>query len=715
MKFFYVTNLTEQSVKSDVLPWEFKRAADLPPIEEKVRTDKSARQEWYKDPTTKHYFYTALEGINENQRPGKTNPVHRVHAFVVDCDMPLPEERIKVILEKLPIKPSWKEQSLGGNYRLVWLLEKPLASSDDSFVPYLLEKASKWLHLDLLPGLDESAFTNFSRLFCVGDSWVNLGHPPIPLAESERFHFECFQSYAAKNKESNDVDIPLDQVAARLKELYPNFNWPGEFELLSHGPTFWAPGSTSPLSACVMKAGMYSHAAHAPKVFTPWADLLGAEFVRGFVREATASALHDVWFDGSRYWRKINGDYNFEDVRAFNIYLTQNLRLDVKKVPGFLSFLHTERRVDGVGPSVLHPEGIINIGNKKILNNWRGKVEQPDPDDGVDRPFGEDFQFMWDLLRGLIPDEVQRDHLLAWHQRTYYSALNRVPLRGHNLLIMGAAGVGKSLVASEILGKPVGGAVNASSYLVEGKDFQGNLFEYVVWLCEDDTPANNHKARQAFFARLKNMAANEHQVCNIKHVQQSPIISFSRIVITANDDDISAGVIPPLDDSSADKICLLEAGQKPLVKFTSNSEMKAKIAEERPRYLRALLKWKRPEHVQPEPGGERYGFKSYISERLRKLSHVASEVNPVSQLVGMQMKDHFRANPGVKSWTGTMMQLYSKLCSETRATVGTNLLGTAQLFNRHLKLAIRDRLLDEEGMRCETEGKVITIYRPENL
>ncbi len=84
---FHARNLREVSVSSDILPWNFKITTE---ISAKVRTDKAARQLWYRAPSTNHYFYSLLEGSNPNMRVSQVNnPPRLIHGFVADFDLPI--------------------------------------------------------------------------------------------------------------------------------------------------------------------------------------------------------------------------------------------------------------------------------------------------------------------------------------------------------------------------------------------------------------------------------------------------------------------------------------------------------------------------------------------------------------------------------------------------------------------------------------------------
>ena len=135
--FFAAPSAVSKSVQPSV-PWEFQPAV---PISDEIRNNKEARQHFYKDKNLQHCFYTAIEGVCATQRVGKDNPPKAIHGFVADYDLKIPAERIMEAIKAMDLKPSYFETSLGGNFRLVWLLETPLQVETTAFGKFVLQQA----------------------------------------------------------------------------------------------------------------------------------------------------------------------------------------------------------------------------------------------------------------------------------------------------------------------------------------------------------------------------------------------------------------------------------------------------------------------------------------------------------------------------------------------------------------------------------------------
>ena len=718
MKIFSVENLSKLSAKSDLMPWDFQ-AKDIPPS---ARTNKAARQAWYNNPTTSHCFYTGLEGLNDNQRPSKTNEPRAIHAFVADYDLPIPDLAIQEGISKMRLKPSWIEHSLGGNRRLIWLLESPIITGDADLTSTVLEKAVKWLQLGMLPGLDEGAFLSFSRLYCRGDLWLNTGHPPIPADESQAFFVACCKGYSFKSIYTG-VKIPMETVEARLKEVFPNFNWPSDFTPESKGPTFWIPESVSPASAIVKEDGMFTFAAHALKPFYNWSELLGADFVKEYRIQSVSEATRDIWCDGKHYWKKVDGVYRFHDSISISRHMKVSCGISAKADPDtgvscleeMLEHVSAVNRVAGVAPFVCHPDGLlITPDGHRVLNNYRGLVPKPAEKDDQQVKFGERWPFTHSLLYGLMDPPEQIDYLIAWFQRIYKSALFLKPSRGHNVMIMGPAHVGKSLIVNEIFGKALGGSMDASQYLLHGDAFGGELFERILWTLEDDAPASESRIRQRFFSKLKQMAANDGHKYSQKFLIPTQVQWFGRVCVTANVDLQSATVIPPLDDSSGDKLCLFRTVEKHPVKFANREEIQKLLEAERPYFLRDILDWTPPPHVKPETNGERFGFVAYHDPSLLRLSHLVNDVSPLAELVSKCIMEHFILNPARDKWIVTSSELFSELLTDPvneRVIRGTNL----RTFSRQLYAAAKAELFTMKFNLTENpedRRKEWCFYRP---
>ena len=651
--FFYTQNLATQNVQIGN-PWEFQPTEKLTA---RIRGDKEDRQAFYQNPETKHCFYSGIEGLNPALRPGKENEPHKIHAFAADYDVKVPDETVDAAVKSMRIKPSWVERSLGGNVRLVWLLAQPLLVGDYAFCAYVLEQAKKWLHLDLLPALDEPAFTNPSRLLCNGCAWRATGAGEIPLPELQSFFFDCGKSY--RFKAANEVDIPFDLVEKACREKFPKMDWPGIFEPEAQGPSFWIPESTSPASAIIKQTGIVTFSAHATKTFYTWADILGAEFVREFSQSSVTKATAGVYWDGTRFHRQINGGYCSFGQEEASIFFKVDCGMSSKPTKGGASPIDTAKahifsnnRVKGAVPFTFRPSGLITFNGDRVLNTYMAKAMQPAVGTQKWGPHGN-FPTLSAFLENLFDPVEQLMRFLAWYQYYYRSALNQVPLPGQNLFLAGLAGSGKTLVNRRIVGTTVGGFVDASDHLVNGSTFTSHLMHVPHWCLDDDTPSNSPAAQTKLQAMFKKTAANQQMLYNKKFEQATMGEWMGRIGCTTNLDFVSTRIMGTMDDSSADKTLMLRCSAKKFA-FPHRLEMDRILTAEIPFFLRYLDDLIVPDFVERDA---RYGYVAYQEPLLLERTHQTSHAAPFRELLIETLHEYFAASKESPHWKGTSSQL----------------------------------------------------------
>lgn len=642
MNFYSLKNLTDKNLVASV-PWEFK-PAEQP--SEKVCHDKQERQNWYRSKSTDWNFYSAVEGANNTQRVSKDNPPKFINAFVADYDLPITEERINEAIESMPVKPAYVERSLGGNCRLVWLFPRPLPVETSDFAAFILQKAKQWLKLDLLPGLDEGAFEDSTRLYCNGggNNWRKVGDV-LHESKLQAFYVDCAKEFKFKAPEGNAIPLPV--VEAAIKKQFPNFSWPSDFTLDSQGPSFWIPESVSPLSAIVKAEGMVTYSAHAAKPFYNWADILGAEFVKTFNEEAISKATLDIFHDGHSYWRIIDGVYQTVNDRALGIYFREACGIPKAKVDSVLHHVNENARVTGAAPFIFRSPGVIVFNNKKTLNTWKNTVMQPSSS-----PVPENL-WVLDFIRAFFETEEQFNSAMAWLQYFYLSAYELLPRPGQNIFLMGLANRGKTFFSREIVGRIVGGFVDASQYLVRGTAFGSENFHVPVWCIDDETPNGSPGQHDRFSAMMKKAAANQQHLYNQKYEVPTLVEWMGRIIVTANLDYVSSRILGSLDNTSADKTSVFRCTREKIA-FPERYELQKMLATELPLFCRWLLNWVVPDSVVRDG---RYGYVPHHDQALLEQSQQTSKSATLKELLVESMTQYFTDNPTQTEWRGTLTHL----------------------------------------------------------
>lgn len=656
--FFYAENLTSQSLAPGV-PWDF-----IPTeiITAQIRGDKDDRQAWYQNPNTKHFFYTGIEPINPNMRPGKENNPHKIHAFAADYDAKIPAERVKEAIAAMKHKPTWIERSLGGNVRLVWVLSRPLLVDDYAFCAFLLESAIKWLQLELLPALDEGAFKAPSRLLCNGCEWDATGHPPVSESALQAFFVDAGRKF--RFRPANESDIPLDVVEKQIRSQFPNLNWPGEFAVEAQGPSFWIPESVSPLSAIVKPTGIFTFSAHAVKPFYTWADILGAEFVKQFAETTVSKATTDIWWDSKRFWRKIRAQYASLGREEMMNFLRVDCSLSNKPAKDgvaplemALSHIFNHNRIKAAVPFVFRASGPLDFLGERMLNTYIHKPIAPAEGTQTWGASGS-FPFLSTLFDSIFEPASQLPHFLAWFQYYYQSSWHQTPMPGQNVFLMGGVGIGKTLINRQIVGVAVGGFVDASDYLVDGITFNSHLMHTPHWCLDDDTPANSQAANAKLHAMFKKTAANQQFLANEKFQVSGMTEWMGRIGCTTNLDFVSSRIVGPMDNSSLDKTCLFRCAAIGKFRFPGRLETRNLILAELPYFLRWLLDWVAPDEIERDA---RYGFASYQEKSLLEQSHQSNPSAPFKELMIDAFEEFFKSDATATEWRGTVSQLIKML------------------------------------------------------
>lgn len=689
---FYATEnlMTKTVVPCD--PWTFVPAQT---ISTQIRHDKASRQTWYQSRATRWNFYTTTEAANPNQRVSKKdNPPKFLHGFAADYDVKIPMERVKEVVAAMEIKPAWIETSLGEKVRLVWLTPKPLRVDDTDFCIFLLEKAMKWLRLDLLPGLDEGAFLDPTRLLCNGAQWLSTGHGPIGEVPLQVFYVAAGREF--RFVPSDPTEIPLDAVEKKIKEKYPNFTWPSDFVLESQGPSFWVEGSTSPMSAIVKADGMITFSDHADKLFYSWSDICGVDFLKEHADNALANATKDIYWDQKNFWRKKkNGIYTMVAMTELLNFFKVQCRLSSK--PGksgsspvdlALDHIYNANQIVGAGPFLFRPSGVIEYMGRPVLNTYINRAMAPASEPQIWGPDGG-FPFMSLHLDVVFDPPYQKEFFLAWWKHFYTAALTLVPMPGQNIYLMGGAGVGKTWTSRMCVGRSVGGFVDASDHLIGGSSFNSEIYEQPLWCIDDEVVGESSIMQSRFHAIWKKTVANQQFKFSKKYEVPLTIDWMGRILATLNMDFISSRLLGPMDNTVIDKTSVFRCAAEPKIIFPSRYDLEKILERELPCFLRWLLDWEPPAHVLRDV---RYGYKSYQEPSLLDKAHQGSRSAPFKELLIEALQLYFESEKSTTEWRGTVTQLLRLLQLNPHNDSVLRLLRLEQT-NRYLESIQREGLV----------------------
>ena len=241
----------------------------------------------------------------------------------------------------------------------------------------------------------------------------------------------------------------------------------------------------------------------------------------------------------------------------------------------------------------------------------------------------------------------------SWMQRFYTAVLDRVPLQGQALLLVGPTGRGKSLLSNKIISGLVGGFSDASDYLSGQTKFNKDLGKVASWVIDDTTSAASFQDQRRATELLKRAVANPRVEYMAKYADAMSIPWTGRVILSLNMDANSLSVIPSLDTSNRDKLMALLIAESSTTSFPPNAQLEATIEQELPHFGRFLLDWKVPKAVE-DVG--RFGVRSYIDPTIADAAYDNSSRSSIAELVEFFAKRCREVYPDLDRWSGTLTE-----------------------------------------------------------
>lgn len=663
---FSLPNLVSKAVVP-CEPWSFT-SSSIPP-EVKGKEGKKERDRWINNPATKHQVYSAFEGfiaaqrISEGKGADEGNPPFKLYAFVLDIDSPVTEQELLLGIGRMgDTVPNYFERTLSGNARLIWLFEKPVAFPNRRFAVEFLKRAFAQFRFEqVAAGVDLPAFMEPNRYYTNSGEWLVVDAAKrIPYAVLQGLVVEVSEKHLWR-KDRGAVDIPLPAVLAELEKKWPNHGWPGDFVEGSQGPSFWIDGSASPKSAIVKPTGLFTFSSHAVKPFYDWADLLGIQFVEKYKTEMMGKAVEGIYHDGTKYYRKDGyGEWKYYTKEDIASHLNVDRGLSSVKDQGSpsevaraIQFIQNWQGVVGAAPFVFQPTGLVQKSGNRFLNTHTRRPLSPSGEPTVWGPEGN-MPFLSKFFDGIFHPESKpvrpRDYYLSWLSRFYRGAYEMRPESGQNVFMLGAPGVGKTLLSQGILARLMGGAADAEDYLLGTTQFNSELFEVGLWNVDDNSANVDVTTHRKFSAMVKKMAANTTFAYHAKFRVPCAVDWLGRVVVTANADEESARIVPDLSISILDKLSLYRTADVSPVVYPAREQLLKTLEEELPRFARFLLDYQIPEHCL---GTSRFGIKAYHDEELLRLADQSSATASFVEILEHWAAVYFEEHPDKNSWVGT--------------------------------------------------------------
>jgi hypothetical protein len=704
MPLFALPNLVS-NVVTPCIPWEFTCNA---PANTLGKEGKEHRRRWITQATTVHQVYSGFEGMNPGLRISDSrgvdegNPPLKCHALIADVDLPISEEELEAGIKRLgTYVPNYIERTMSGNVRLLWLLEKPVAFPNFRFAKEWLKLALERTRLDSVSaGFDKPAWEDPNRYYTNSGVWCCYNPEiRIPFAVANGWIVETAEKHVWK-KDKGAVEIPLPEVFREIEKKWPGA-WPGDFVEEASGPSFWLPGSESAKSAKVKTTGIFTWSAHAVKPFYSWADLLGIQFVQEFKTKMMGDAVAGIYHDGAAYYRTTGyGEwktFSKEDIcshlrvdRGLSSQKNGDVPSDVDRA---VQYIQNWQGIDGAAPFVFQPHGIIKRNGGTFLNTHTRKTLTPTADKAEWGPKGG-FPWLSAYFDGLFSPHEQLPYFLSWLSRFYCGAYAYSLESGQNVFLLGPPGVGKTFLSQGILPRLFGGSHDAEDYLLGNTSFNSQLFDVALWTVDDNGAGVDNVTHRKFSSMVKKMAANTTFSYHAKFRIPCSVDWLGRVVVTANDDEESARIVPDLSISLLDKLMLFRSSKLPSVEFPARAALLAILDAELPAFARWLLDFDIPAACQ---GTARFGVKAYHEPSLLQTAEQSSRSAGFHEVIDDFLEDFF-AESKDPYWEGSAWQLVKALHQSDLAVASALRSLTADFVSRNLMS------LKAKGFEIETRS-----------
>jgi hypothetical protein len=327
-------------------------------------------------------------------------------------------------------------------------------------------------------------------------------------------------------------------------------------------------------------------------------------------------ARKDYWIKNTREdWITVNETSLRRQLRSCGFSATVREGEVLSDLEECLNKIQRHFDVAYAGPLAGYQKGLIEICSQRILVTSSPKLIEPQS--------GE-CPVLNQLLASMFREQLS--YIRGWLKIAYESLRNGHLRPGQVLVLAGERDSGKSLLQNLITVMFGGRAAKPYRYMRGKTEFNGELFGAEHLMIEDEVASNDLRARRDFGARIKDFTVNEVQSCHIKNRQAISLRPFWRVSVSLNDEPENLMMLPPLDDSLADKLILLKVYKAPLPMPTLTRVERGKfwqtLLNELPAFLDDLTQWEIPAALE----GERFGVKHFHHpELLEALEDLAPE------------------------------------------------------------------------------------------
>lgn len=323
----------------------------------------------------------------------------------------------------------------------------------------------------------------------------------------------------------------------------------------------------------------------------------------------------------------------------------------------FMYETQTERLVDFAGPLAGY-----RIGLRKLADGSRALVTS-EPFEVFDEPKKTDqpekiMEFFSDLL-SCNGEAVER--LFLWLKVATESLRCGTFQPGQLVVFAGPPGCGKSL-AQELICRLLGGRkAKPYAYLAGRSNFNGELASAENWVIEDEEASTDIRTRRTFGTGIKQATVNRSLSINAKGKQAVTVDVFRRPTASLNDEPENVAILPPMDDSVADKVMLFRCRAADLA-----SNPLPPLLKELPKLRWFLTQLSIPKKLQDSRFGVRAFHDQTLLEMLVEISPEARLRSLIDEVLFSELQNG-KKREVIGPWRGTAEQLEKQLRSSSFA------------------------------------------------
>jgi hypothetical protein len=306
--------------------------------------------------------------------------------------------------------------------------------------------------------------------------------------------------------------------------------------------------------------------------------------------------------DAGNDWLSINETQFKRVLKKHGISCSTEAGEYVSPLDAAIVDIQNTRNVKFAGPLAGYRRGLHTIGSTRVLVTSSPRLIEPVP--------GE-WPTLKALLSGLLQHEDQLNHCYGWLKVAVHCLRKGERQPGQVLVLVGPHRGGKSLVQNlltEVLG---GRSAKPFQFMTGATSFNADLFGAEHLIIEDESPSTDIRARRAFGAQIKQITVCDTQRMHAKHRDAIVLQPFWRMSVSLNDEPENVLVLPPIDESLADKVMLFRTFRQempmPTATLPERKAFWAKLIAELPAFVAFLETWTIPASlVSPRFGVSHY-------------------------------------------------------------------------------------------------------------